>query len=161
MPSLHELVRAHTELGEDDVAWLQLLMADWQILADLSFGYRFSGEPWMEGLEAQVNISNLFDEEYVSTINSNGFGIRGDNQIYLEAEYRMELRRDGLLGAVVFLNSTHTTTPDKHLFSPGDLGAGLGMRLKFNKKSDTNLVIDYGWGREGARGLTLAMSEAF
>ena len=37
MPSLHELVRAHTELGEDDVAWLQLLMADWQILADLSF----------------------------------------------------------------------------------------------------------------------------
>ena len=37
MPSLHELVRAHTDLVEDDVAWLQLLMADWQILADLSF----------------------------------------------------------------------------------------------------------------------------
>ncbi len=37
MPSLNELVRAHTELDEDDVAWLQLLMADWQILADLSF----------------------------------------------------------------------------------------------------------------------------
>ena len=87
--------------------------------------------------------------------------IRGDNQIYLEGEYRMELRRDGLLGAVVFLNSTHTTTPDSRLFSPGDLGAGIGMRIKFNKKSETNLVIDYGWGREGARGLTLAMSEAF
>ena len=37
MPSLDELVRAHTDLVEDDVAWLQLLMADWQILADLSF----------------------------------------------------------------------------------------------------------------------------
>lgn len=37
MPSLQELVRAHTDLDEDDVAWLQLLMADWQILADLSF----------------------------------------------------------------------------------------------------------------------------
>ncbi|NYE37688.1 two-component sensor histidine kinase [Nocardioides cavernae] len=37
MPSLHELVRAHTDLVEDDVSWLQLLMADWQILADLSF----------------------------------------------------------------------------------------------------------------------------
>ena len=37
MPSLQELVRAHTDLDEDDVAWLQRLMADWQILADLSF----------------------------------------------------------------------------------------------------------------------------
>ena len=54
-----------------------------QFLADLSFGYKFSGEPWMEGLEVQANISNLFDEEYISTINSNGFGIRGDNQTLL------------------------------------------------------------------------------
>ena len=37
MPSLSELVRAHTDLDEDDVEWLRLLMADWQILADLSF----------------------------------------------------------------------------------------------------------------------------
>ena len=37
VPSLQELVRAHTDLDTDDVAWLQLLMADWQILADLSF----------------------------------------------------------------------------------------------------------------------------
>jgi two-component sensor histidine kinase len=32
-----ELVRAHTDLDDDDVAWLHLLMADWQIIADLSF----------------------------------------------------------------------------------------------------------------------------
>ena len=37
MPSLQELVRAHTDLDDDDVAWLQLLMADWQMLADLPF----------------------------------------------------------------------------------------------------------------------------
>ena len=37
MPSLPELVRSHTDLDEADVAWLQLLMADWQIIADLSF----------------------------------------------------------------------------------------------------------------------------
>lgn len=87
--------------------------------------------------------------------------IRGENQIYLEVEYRMELRRDGLLGGVVFMNTTITTPPDERLFSRGDLGAGLGLRIKFNKTSDTNLVIDYGWGREGSHGLTLAMSEAF
>ncbi len=37
MPSLNELVRAHTDLDEADLAWLHLLLADWQIIADLSF----------------------------------------------------------------------------------------------------------------------------
>ena len=37
MPSLTELVRSHTDLDDDDVAWLQLIQADWQIIADLSF----------------------------------------------------------------------------------------------------------------------------
>ena len=37
MPTLGELVRSHTDLDEADVAWLQLLQADWQIVADLSF----------------------------------------------------------------------------------------------------------------------------
>ncbi len=37
MPSLNDLVRAHTDLTDDDVTWLNLLMADWQIIADLSF----------------------------------------------------------------------------------------------------------------------------
>ncbi|MBO0842219.1 MAG: histidine kinase N-terminal domain-containing protein [Nocardioides sp.] len=37
MPSLSELAQTHTDLDAGDVAWLQLLTADWQILADLSF----------------------------------------------------------------------------------------------------------------------------
>lgn len=37
MPSLQELSRAHTDLDDADVSWLYLLMADWQIIADLSF----------------------------------------------------------------------------------------------------------------------------
>jgi two-component sensor histidine kinase len=37
MPSLSELVRSHTDLDAEDVAWLQLIQADWQIVADLSF----------------------------------------------------------------------------------------------------------------------------
>ncbi|WP_207792782.1 sensor histidine kinase [Nocardioides acrostichi] len=34
---MSELVRSHTDLDESDVRWLQLLQADWQIIADLSF----------------------------------------------------------------------------------------------------------------------------
>jgi len=37
VPSLNDLVKAHTDLSDEDVAWLNLLMADWQIIADLSF----------------------------------------------------------------------------------------------------------------------------
>jgi len=32
-----ELVRTHTDLDADDVLWLQKLLADWQVIADLSF----------------------------------------------------------------------------------------------------------------------------
>ncbi|WP_148574665.1 sensor histidine kinase [Nocardioides caldifontis] len=37
MATLSGLARAHTALSDEDVAWLHLLVADWQIIADLSF----------------------------------------------------------------------------------------------------------------------------
>ena len=37
MPSLKALARAHTDLSGEDVEWLSMLLADWQIIADLSF----------------------------------------------------------------------------------------------------------------------------
>ena len=37
MPTLDDIAREHTDLGGEDLAWLSLLMADWQIIADLSF----------------------------------------------------------------------------------------------------------------------------
>ncbi len=49
MPSLAELVRSHTDLQPDDVAWLQLLQADWQIIADLSFADLVLWLPDQEG----------------------------------------------------------------------------------------------------------------
>jgi iron complex outermembrane receptor protein len=42
-------------------------------LLDLSLGYRFSGNAWMEGLVVQFNVNNLTNKKYVSTIGSNGF----------------------------------------------------------------------------------------
>ncbi|GAA4807260.1 PAS domain-containing sensor histidine kinase [Nocardioides caeni] len=37
MPTLSAIVRRHTDLDDADLAWLQLLQADWQVIADLSF----------------------------------------------------------------------------------------------------------------------------
>ncbi len=87
--------------------------------------------------------------------------IRGANQIYFESEYRWSLTRDGLLGAVVFLNAITTTEPESGIFARSNLGGGVGLRIKFNKNSNTNLTIDYGWGEAGSKGIFLGMSEVF
>ena len=47
---------------------------------DASIGYRFSGSPALEGLELQLNVTNLADEEYVGTLGTNGFVNSGDSQ---------------------------------------------------------------------------------
>jgi hypothetical protein len=87
--------------------------------------------------------------------------IRGADQIYIESEYRWSLTRDGLWGAVVFVNGTSTTYPDTGVFSRLDPGVGVGLRIKFNKHTSTNLSLDYGWGRGDSQGLFLGMTEVF
>ncbi|MCW3837498.1 TonB-dependent receptor [Sphingomonas canadensis] len=51
---------------------------DGRVLFDLSVGARVSVAG--ANLELQGSVTNLFDEEYVSTMGTNGFGNRGDNQ---------------------------------------------------------------------------------
>jgi hypothetical protein len=87
--------------------------------------------------------------------------IRGADQAYLECEYRRTLTADGLWGAVAFLNSTVTTELESAIFGKADYGGGLGVRLKFNKHSNTNLAVDVGWGEAGSKGVFLGMSEVF
>jgi two-component system, sensor histidine kinase PdtaS len=49
VPSLNDLVRQRTALTEDDLEWLHLLVADWQLLADLSFADLVLWVPTVEG----------------------------------------------------------------------------------------------------------------
>ena len=50
MPTLNDLVRAHTDHDDNDLAWLHLLVADWQIIADLSFADLVLWLPDREGI---------------------------------------------------------------------------------------------------------------
>jgi hypothetical protein len=88
---------------------------------------------------------------------------RGDRLLYGEVEFRDTITRNGLLGYVAFLN---TTTIDggamgDRLFASMAPGAGGGLRVLLNKKSRTNLCVDYGWGKQGSRALYLSIQEAF
>ena len=55
---------------------------DGRTIVDASVGYRFK-LPQGQKVELQMNVTNLFDLDYVSTIGSNGFGNNGDNQTLL------------------------------------------------------------------------------
>jgi len=87
--------------------------------------------------------------------------VRGTNQLYLEGEYRRVLSADGLWGIVMFANTLLTTDPVTGIYQQGDPALGVGLRIKFNKRSNTNLTLDYGVGRVDQRGFFLGMTEVF
>ena len=88
---------------------------------------------------------------------------RGERLAYGEVEYRGTLMRNGLLGMVVFVNATTISNlqQDERLFDSVAIGGGAGLRLLINKRSKTNLCFDVGFGKQGSRGIYLAVQEAF
>jgi hypothetical protein len=78
-----------------------------------------------------------------------------------EMEYRIQLTRNGLFGMVVFANFESFSNIDTWKFTGIAPAGGLGLRIKLNKYSRTNIAIDYGWGRQGSRGFFVNLGEAF
>lgn len=85
---------------------------------------------------------------------------RGRSLVYFEAEYRRDITRNGLLGFVLFANINSASQPEKGGFKYWNPAGGGGLRLKFNKKSDTNICIDYGVSK-GYSDIILGLGEAF
>jgi len=86
---------------------------------------------------------------------------RGAQMVYAEAEYRFKITRNGLLGGVVFLNGESFSAAPGTSLQRIQPGYGPGLRLKLNKTSNTNITIDYGFGRQGSNGLFIDIGEAF
>lgn len=86
---------------------------------------------------------------------------RGRDLFTLEAEYRMQLTKNGLFGATVFGGLQHYNR--EYFYNTGFLkpSGGVGLRIKFNKHSNANLCIDYGFGINGSRGFFVNLGEVF
>ncbi len=84
---------------------------------------------------------------------------RGKQMTYFETEYRYGISKNGLLGGVVFFNVENFSGNQKPYNSllPG---YGAGLRVKLNKKSGTNLCLDYGFGN-GSSGFYVNLGEVF
>ncbi|HEY5326250.1 MAG TPA: hypothetical protein VIJ27_04565 [Mucilaginibacter sp.] len=97
--------------------------------------------------------------------NRSGRGIeqnryRGTALIYFESEYRRDITENGLFGFVIFANINSASQLAGNRFVYWNPAAGSGLRIKFNKKSDTNICIDYGFSKDYS-GIILGLGEAF
>ena len=92
---------------------------------------------------------------------------RGYNLVYAEVEWRFPVpvfaKNPDLLGGVVFASATTASdkSADVRLFQYLKPAAGIGLRVMIQKKSRTNLNLDYGWGADGAGALYLNLNESF
>lgn len=85
---------------------------------------------------------------------------RGKGLFYVESEYRRDITDNGLFGFVVFANATSVTEPENNQFKKLHPAVGTGLRIKFNKGSNTNIAIDYGVSK-GYSGFAINLGEAF
>ncbi len=86
---------------------------------------------------------------------------RGTSLMYLETEYRFGITHNGLIGGVIFANSQVVPNWPSDKFKTINPGEGIGLRIKLNRYSDTNLCIDYGFGNEGSKGIFFNLGEVF
>ncbi len=87
--------------------------------------------------------------------------LRGTGLIYLEAEYRFGITKNGLLGGVVFTNAQSVADYPSNKYDLILPGAGVGLRIKINTLSRANFGIDYGIGNDGSQGFFFHLCEVF
>ena len=136
----------------------------------LSFGQKgksilaFWGYAWLtlDGNQPYFNLPSTGNDMY------NGIGrgyqidrYRGRNLLYVEVEYRFGITKNGLIGAVVFANSQSYVRRLESGIRKIIPAGGLGLRIKVNKYTNTNLAIDYAVGLNGSRGLFVNLGEIF
>jgi len=87
---------------------------------------------------------------------------RGDGLIYFSTEFRFPITCDQMISGAVFTNFVTASNVDNNisLFKSIQPAAGLGLRILIDKKTRTNLIVDYAWGNN-SKGFYLNAGETF
>lgn len=90
---------------------------------------------------------------------------KGLSFFYSETEYRFPILANKLISGVAFVNaetgSNQNIPASVKLFQRWEPGAGVGLRILYNKYSRSNICIDYGVGNYGSNGIFINLNEAF
>ncbi len=84
----------------------------------------------------------------------------GKSLYYAESEYRRDITTDGLFGFVVFGELATAIEPHTAEFERVHLATGTGLRIKFNKRSASNVGIDFRFSR-AYNTVSIELGEAF
>ncbi len=156
----------HISLGSDS-KWssIQLDLRKYVKLSDHSKNIlAIWSYTWLSiaGKQPYLDLPSVGNDTYNNTGRGYETGrFRGKNMLYLEGEYRFGITKNGLLGAVGFASLQsypRGVTSKIRNFMPA---GGFGLRIKVNKKTNTNLAIDYAIGVDGSRGLFVNLGEIF
>lgn len=85
---------------------------------------------------------------------------RSNALIYFEAEYRTDISKNGFWGLVFFSNVSSVSKLETYDFKKWNPAIGTGLRIKWNKKNNSNLVLDYGISKNDWS-LRLGLAENF
>ena len=87
---------------------------------------------------------------------------RGDGLIYFSTEFRFPITCDQMISGAVFTNFVTASNVDNNisLFKSIQPAGGLGLRILIDKKTRTNLIVDYAWGNN-SKGFYLNAGETF
>ncbi|MCW3128224.1 MAG: surface antigen [Bacteroidetes bacterium] len=124
----------------------------------------FWGYAWitLNGKPPYLDLPSVGWDSYNNTGRGYGAGrFRGRNMLYFETEFRFDILRNGLLGGVVFGNAQTLSDYPGRYFGAIQPGGGIGLRIKFNKHTQSNASVDYGFGTHGSNGLATNLNEVF
>lgn len=85
---------------------------------------------------------------------------RSNSLLYFETEYRTDITKDGFIGAVFFTNVSSVSKLDTNQFSKWNPAVGTGLRIKWNKQNNNNLILDFGVSKNDWS-LRLGLAENF
>lgn len=104
--------------------------------------------------------TNLYGKPYYLDLPSIGWDITGNSGrgvyknsmrsnalLFFESEYRTDLTKNGLWGAVCFVNVTSASVYNSQKFREWYPATGIGLRLKWNKRYGGNLRLDVGFSK--------------
>lgn len=159
--------RPDLKLLGSDSNW-QLLLLEFRHYINLPAASRSILAFWsynqitLKGNPPYLDLPGIGWDDYSNTGREYAAGrFTGKDLFYLETEYRFPLTRNGLLGGVIFGNAQSIPEDfpsEAHTIIPG---GGIGLRIKSDKRSGTNIVIDYGFGVRGSHGIFFSVGEVF